>query len=205
MEGVILIDREPPAMTPTTTPTLETPRLLLLPLTLDDAVQAQPLFAHWEIVRHLASQVPWPFPPDGVHAFYRDTALPAMARGDQWHWSIRTKTNPTQLIGSIALVAQPQPPGHVHNRGFWIGRPHQGRGYATEAAIAATDFWFDTLGFPTLTVPKARANEPSRRISLSTGMTLLRTETHHFVSGPLPTDIWHLTAEQWRSHCKRRP
>ncbi|SFS09487.1 Protein N-acetyltransferase, RimJ/RimL family [Granulicella pectinivorans] len=185
------------------TPTLETPRLLLLPLTLEDAEQAQPLFAHWEIVRHLASQVPWPFPPDGCHTFYRDTALPAMARGDQWHWSIRTKANPQQMIGSIALVAQPQTPGHRNNRGFWIGQPYQRHGYATEAAVAATDFWFDVLGFPDLTVPKAHANEPSRRISQTTGMTLLRTQIQQFVCGPLPTDIWHLTADQWHQHRPR--
>ena len=35
------------------TPTLETPRLILRPLELADADQAQPLFAQWEIVKQL--------------------------------------------------------------------------------------------------------------------------------------------------------
>ena len=188
-----------------TLPTLTTPRLVLRPITLDDAAQAQPLFAQWEIVRHLAAHVPWPFPPNGCFNFYRDHALPAMGRGEQWHWSIRTQADPTQLIGCISLIARPQTPGRPTNRGFWIGLPYQGQGYATEAAIAATDFWFNTLRFPTMTVPKARANEPSRRISLATGMTLLRTETQNFVSGPLPTEIWHLTAHQWRAHRHQQP
>jgi len=63
-------------------PTLETRRLLLRPLELADAEQAQILFPHWEIVRHLADAVPWPYPADGAHCFYRDVALPAVERGD---------------------------------------------------------------------------------------------------------------------------
>lgn len=187
------------------TPTLDTPRLHLLPLTIDDAAQAQPLFARWEIVRLLSNAVPWPFPPDGCEAFYRDIALPAMARNQQWHWSIRTREKPDRMIGSIALIAEPQTAGHINNRGFWIGLPYQRMGYATEACRAATAFWFDTLNFPTLTVPKAAANEASHRISLSTGMTLLRTEPYGFVCGTLPAEIWQLTAEQWRGRPSPQP
>ena len=47
------------------TPALETPRLLLRPLELADAEQIQIVFPHWEIVRYLAPQVPWPYPADG--------------------------------------------------------------------------------------------------------------------------------------------
>jgi len=183
------------------TPTLETPRLILRPLELADAEQAQPLFAQWEIVRLLSDVVPWPFPERGVELYYREVALPAMARNQQWHWTIRTKENPQQLIGAISLMADTPD----HNRGFWIGLPYQRRGYATEACIAATNFWFDTLDFPTLIVPKAAANHASRRISEQTGMTLLRTETHDFVSGPQPADIWLQTAQQWHTHRTTNP
>ena len=64
------------------TPQLETPRLWLRPLELADAEQAQPLFPQWEVVRYLTNQVPWPFPSDGVHKFYRDVALPQAERGE---------------------------------------------------------------------------------------------------------------------------
>ena len=30
-------------------------------------------------------RVPWPYPNDGALTYYRDYALPAMARGDEWH------------------------------------------------------------------------------------------------------------------------
>jgi [ribosomal protein S5]-alanine N-acetyltransferase len=40
----------------------------------------------------------------------------------------------------------------------------------TEAADAVTDYWFDTLKFPVLRVPKAIANADSRRISEKQGI-----------------------------------
>jgi ribosomal-protein-alanine N-acetyltransferase len=39
-------------------PTLETPRLVLRPLELADATQAQLLFPEWEVVRYLTKAVP---------------------------------------------------------------------------------------------------------------------------------------------------
>jgi [ribosomal protein S5]-alanine N-acetyltransferase len=117
------------------------------------------LFPHWEIVRYLSNVVPWPYPPDGAYTYYRDSALPAMERGDAWHWTLRLKVEPDRLIGSIGLMQ-----GET-NRGFWLGLPWQGKGFMTEACEAATDFWFNTLKFPVLRVPKAVANVASRRIS----------------------------------------
>jgi RimJ/RimL family protein N-acetyltransferase len=48
------------------TPILQTSRLILRPLELADAEQAQVLFPHWEIVRYLRKIVPWPYPPDAL-------------------------------------------------------------------------------------------------------------------------------------------
>src|SRR5262249_51106093 len=96
-----------------TTPPLETARLLLRPLALEDAEQVQALFPQWEIVRHLNAIVPWPYPPDGAFTYFRDTALPAIERGDQWNWTIRLKRDPGRIIGNIALIRSEH-----ENRGF---------------------------------------------------------------------------------------
>src|ERR1041385_3308233 len=85
------------------TPILETPRLVLRPLKLSDAGQTQVLFPHWERFRYLRKIVPWPYPPDGAYTYYRDVALPAVERGDEWAWTLRLKTAPEQLIGAISL------------------------------------------------------------------------------------------------------
>jgi [ribosomal protein S5]-alanine N-acetyltransferase len=176
------------------TPTLETTRLILRPLELADAAQIQVLFPHWEIVRYLASKVPWPYPADGAQTFCRDLALPAIERGDAWHWSLRLKTNPAQLIGTIDLRK-----AENDNRGFWLALPWQGQGLMLEACDAVTDFWFNTLKFPVLRAPKAIVNVASRRISEKQGMRLVATEERDYVSGRLPSEIWEITAEEWRA------
>ncbi|MFY9950882.1 MAG: GNAT family N-acetyltransferase, partial [Candidatus Sulfotelmatobacter sp.] len=102
-------------------PDLHSVRLLLRPLELADAEQAQLLFPRWEIVRYLSNVVPWPYPPDGAYRFYRDSALPAMKRGDEWHWTLRLKSDPDCIIGSISLMK-----GKDINRGFWLGLPWHG-------------------------------------------------------------------------------
>jgi len=180
-------------------PQLQTPRLFLRPLVLADARQTQLLFPHWEIVRYLSHVVPWPYPPDGAYTYYRDAALPAMERGDAWHWTLRLKTDPERLIGSINLRKEDDT-----NRGFWLGLPWHRQGLMTEACEAATDFWFNTLKFPVLRATKAVANVASNRISEKSGMRMVALEERDYVSGRLPTEIWEITAEEWnaRSKCK---
>ena len=173
-------------------PELQTDRLLLRPLELADAEQTQRLFPHWEIVKHLNTIVPWPYPADGAVTYYCDLALPAVERGDEWHWTLRLKQSPDRHIGSIGLMK-----GKPDNRGFWLGLPWHGQGLMTEAVIAANDFWFDVLGFEILRVPKAVANTASRRISEKTGMRIVATEERDFVAGRLPCEIWELTADEW--------
>ena len=174
-------------------PVLETPRLVLRPLELADAEPVQRLFPHWEIVRYLANIVPWPYPADGALTYYRDVALPAMARGEEWHWSLRLRTNCDQLIGCISLMNNSD-----NHRGFWLGLPWQRQGLMTEAAEAVTDYWFDTLGFPLLRVPKAVDNIPSRRISASSGMRMVAVVDRDYVSGRQKAEVWEITAEEWR-------
>ena len=177
------------------TPILETPRLILKPLELADAAQTQVLFPQWEVVRHLAKGVPWPYPPDGAYTFYRDVTLPAVARGDEWAWTLRLKNNPNQLIGAISLLRSEK-----INRGFWLGLHWHGQGLMSEASEVVTDYWFDVLMFPLMRIPKAVDNTPSRRISEKQGMRVVAIEEHEYVSGRFLTEIWEITAEEWRRH-----
>src|SRR5690242_7975123 len=134
------------------TPPLETARLLLRPLVLADAAQVQQLFPRWEVVRYLTNTVPWPYPPDGAFVHFRDRALPAVARGDEWHWTIRLRAAPHQIIGAIGLMKS-----ESNNRGFWLAPAWHGQGLMTEACECVTNFWFDVLGFEVLRAPKAVA------------------------------------------------
>ena len=173
---------------------LETSRLLLRPLQLADAPETERLFPQWEIVKFLNSQVPWPWRNGLAFRHYRDVILPAIERGEEWHWSLRLKERPECLIGKISLQQN-----EWDNRGYWLGLPWQGQGLMTEAVAAVNDYWFDVLGFKVLRAPKAVANVASRRISEKTGMRVIATVERDYVSGRLPAEIWEITAEEWRS------
>jgi [ribosomal protein S5]-alanine N-acetyltransferase len=175
-----------------------TSRLILRPLELVDAEQIQAIFPHWGIVRYLKNVVPWPYPPDGAKHFCEEIALPQAARGESWHWTLRLKSAPERLIGVINLRKDGLRKGERNNRGFWLGLDWQGNGLMSEACVWANDYWFDKLGFPVLRVSKAMENRASRRISEKQGMRLVGTEMKNYVCGPLLSEIWEITAEEWR-------
>ena len=171
-----------------------TSRLLLCPLEAADADRIQAIFPHWEIVRYLKNVVPWPYPADGARHFCEAIALPQMARGEAWHWTLRLKSAPGQIIGEIGLRK-----GEKNNRGFWIGLDWQRQGLMSEACEWANDYWFDKLGFPVLRVSKAVENRASRRISQKQGMRLAGTAMRDYVCSPLLSEMWEITADEWRA------
>lgn len=182
------------------TPVLETERLWLRPLELADAAEIQIIFPHWEIVQFLANRVPWPYPPNGALTYCRDVALPAVDRGEEWHWTLRLKSQPSRVIGCISLMR-----AENQNRGFWLGLPWQGQRLMSEACDAVTDYWFKVLKFPVLRSLKAISNAASRHISERQGMRIVATEERHFVCGRLPSEIWEITIQEWYKRVSLRP
>jgi ribosomal-protein-alanine N-acetyltransferase len=150
-------------------------------------------------VRYLANRVPWPYPEDGALQYCRDTAVPEMESGQAWHWTIRLADDSDRVIDLISLTMS-----ESENRGFWLGVPWQGNGYMTEACEWVTDYWFGTLGFLVRRVPKAAANISSRRISEKQGMRLVSVVEKDYVCGRLPSEIWEITAEEWRAWRARK-
>ena len=178
-------------------PTLHTPRLVLQPLSLADADAIQQRFPHWEVVRYLNDVVPWPYPEDGALSYLRDVALPAMARGEEWHWTLRLLARPDEVIGSISLMDAVD-----NNRGFWLAPQWQGQGLMSEACEVVDAYWFQSLRRACMRVPKAAPNTGSRRISERGGMRLISSEEKDFVSGRLVSDLWEITREQWLARQK---
>ncbi|WHQ76778.1 GNAT family N-acetyltransferase [Pantoea sp. Lij88] len=172
------------------TPTLTTDRLLLKPLVAEDAKQIQTLYPRWEIVRYMVASVPWPYPENYVN----NVALPDMAKGIAWFWTIRNREIPDKVMGLICLYDEED-----NNRGFWLAPEYQGQGYMREASIAATDYWFNVLNKPVLRAPKAALNSRSQRISVTSGMQLIKTVKKDYVSGLLDSDLWEITRDEWNA------
>ncbi|MCE5985432.1 GNAT family N-acetyltransferase [Pseudomonas sp. LM20] len=173
-------------------PTLYTDRLVLTPLRLQDAPIIQELFPQWEVVRYLDRRVPWPYPEDGALVYVRDVALPAMAACREWHWMIRLRNDAECTIGSISLFEQPG-----NNRGFWLAPQWWGKGYMREACRVINTYWFETLSRPLMQVPKAVANQASRKVSENEGMRMVGVRDGDFVCGQMRVEIWEMTRAEW--------
>lgn len=175
-------------------PVLNSRRLVLRPLQSDDAEDIQRLFPHWEIVRLMTSQIPWPYPDGAALEFINNVALSAMAAGTGWFWSIRRLEDQRHLIGVINLSL-----GSNSNRGFWLSQQWQRQGLMTEASQSVTDFWFNVLGQEVLIVSKAKDNRASRCISEHNGMRMIATQENDYVVGRMQTEIWQITRAEWNA------
>jgi RimJ/RimL family protein N-acetyltransferase len=100
---------------------LETNRLFLKGVTPKDIPSYQKHISDYEIIRHLDSAVPWPYPKDGAKYYLETNIFPKQGK-DLWMWGLFLKTNPDELIGAVELVREASP----SNRGFWLSRQHQG-------------------------------------------------------------------------------
>lgn len=173
---------------------LTTERLLLKPLVAEDALQIQKLYPRWEIVRYMVASVPWPYPENGAEHYVNNVALPDIAKGIAWFWTIRSLETPDKLMGLICLYDVED-----NNRGFWLAPEYQGQGFMREASIAATDYWFNILNKQVLRAPKAAVNSRSQRISVSSGMRLIKTVKQEYVSGLLDSELWEITRDEWNA------
>ena len=166
-------------------------RLHLRGVTPADAPAIQKNFDDYEIIRHLAAVVPWPFPAEGARDFI-ETLLPVQGR-NRWIWGLFLKTAPEEMIGNVDLRR-----GEGENRGFWLARRFWGQGLMTEACDAVTDYAFSALGFETLTLCNAAGNIRSRRIKEKAGATFLRVEPASFVDPALTMhEVWELRRTAW--------
>lgn len=176
----------------TPTPLLLTERLRLEPLTAAHAPNYAVHFIDYEVVRHLSSAVPWPYPEDGLVTF-----LEQVEEGQgikRWDWAICLKDDPGQAIGSVGLWW----PGVPEHRGFWLGRAFWGNGYMHEATEATNAFAFEVLGYERLVFSNAVGNKRSRRIKERQGATFLKIEDAAFVDPAYTqSERWLLERSDW--------
>jgi RimJ/RimL family protein N-acetyltransferase len=128
--------------TASTTPTLQTARLLLGTFEPEDAIELQRLAGD----RHIADttlSIPHPYELDHALAWIGHQSRES-ARGRAINFAVRVLPG-TTLIGSVGL--RDIDPEHLQAElAFWIGREWWGQGYAREAAAAVVRFGFETMG-----------------------------------------------------------
>jgi RimJ/RimL family protein N-acetyltransferase len=144
---------------------LETPRMVLREMSLDDLDCIAAMLAHPEVMR---------FYPK---CYSREEA-------EEWIWRQLDRYGKQgfgfwlaldgatgEPVGQIGLLTHEQEGIDVPDIGYIIHRPFWRRGLATEGAAAARDYALDVLGHPRVICLVRPENEPSRGVARKIGMT----------------------------------
>jgi RimJ/RimL family protein N-acetyltransferase len=172
-------------------PVLETARLVLRAPHISDAEAVASLLNDRRIAENL-SRVPHPYGRDDAEAFIAQVNQP----GGEISFLI-TRPDDT-IIGSCGIAKL----DGVHPEvGYWLGPPHWGQGYATEAVRALIDHAFGELDHLTLQAGARVSNPASRRVLEKcgfqwTGVVLTRIRA---IASAAPADRFRLDRGLWAS------
>lgn len=133
---------------------LHTSRLLLRPCHPDDAPCYALGIGELEVTRWLPS-VPWPYTLSMAAEWLRQAPLPGPGGS-----AFIIERPGKGLIGCITLASE---------LGYWIARPHWGRGYVTEAATALIGWHFAHGNAGRITSAAMHDNAASLRVQAKLG------------------------------------
>jgi RimJ/RimL family protein N-acetyltransferase len=146
-------------------PSLQTDRLLLRPYRLSDVPDLVRLAGAREVAA-TTLRIPHPYREQDaiefISSFQVEAEIGASAR-----FAITLRQN-GELCGGTGLRIEK---AHQHAElGYWIGVPYWGHGYATEAAHAAVNYGFETLGLRRIFASCVTENSASARVLQKIGM-----------------------------------
>jgi RimJ/RimL family protein N-acetyltransferase len=154
-------------------PILETERLALRELTLDDLDFVAEMLAHPEVMRYY----PKCLSREESHEWIeRQLARYAWRGHSLWLATERGSGDP---IGQIGLIPQIVDGAEEPEIGYLVHYPYWRRGYASEAAAAVRDYAFRTLGKPYVISLIRPENVPSQGVARKIGMSPSRRTTFH--------------------------
>jgi RimJ/RimL family protein N-acetyltransferase len=176
---------------------LETRRLWLRWPRRADA-QAIIRLAGEKAVADMTALIPHPYPPDLAEKFVFNVRQ-ANADGEGLKLAVTPKKKPNQLIGVVGIG--PSRDDGAPELGYWLGQPHWGAGYATEAARALIDAFFAYAEHPEVTACARVVNPASRRVLEKCGFAFVGSGLKAFPAwgGVLPVDHFRLDRRAWES------
>jgi ribosomal-protein-alanine N-acetyltransferase len=146
-------------------PTISTPRLLLRPFIIEDALALHQLVKEREIASTTLN-IPHPY-EEQMASVWISTHAPGWANQEMAVFAITEAT--AGLVGAISLRTE-----LAHQRGelgYWIGVPFWGRGYATEATRAVIQFGLERMKLNRIHAAHLTRNPASGRVMIKVGMT----------------------------------
>lgn len=151
-----------------TLPTLETPRLVLRPLTDADADAIFAACSNPRLTAHTLFD---------THRSVADTlgflaayAKVKYAAGEPDPLGIAFKGSPGEVIGCVGARWESEP-HRCMTLGYWVAEPHWGRGIVTEAAAALVRHVFDAYAVERVQSVVFVGNDASARVLTKLGFT----------------------------------
>lgn len=175
--------------------TITTERLLLRPLTLDDAPA---MFYNWARDEDVARYVTW-----DTHTSLEETRellslwTKQYDQPDFYIWGMVIKET-EELIGTFAFVSISDR-DQVAELGYAIGKNWWNQGYTTEAGRAILSFGFDQLGLNRIQAVHDIRNPASGRVMEKLGMTHEGTirQTRLVKGRFISICLYGILAEEW--------
>ncbi len=181
---------------------LLTERLLLRPISPADKAAVLRYVGH-ELIAATTLNIPHPYPPEAFEQFLAATAE-ARAAGLA-HLFVLIRRADDELVGQMGLHIEPR-----HRRaelGYWIGVPHWGQGYATEAARRLVDWGFGALGLNRIYATHFAENPASGRVMQKAGMRHEGVLRQHVFRFDRPRDLvcYGILREEWSAAREGEP
>lgn len=154
--------------------TIETERLVLRHLTLEDSSIVEELASNYEIAKSTLT-IPYPYPKGSASSFIA-SVLEQVKEGKLFIYAI-TRKEDCSLVGIINLSIN-----RTHNKGelaYWVGVPYWGKGYGTEAAQALIQYGFEQGDLNKIFAAAFTDNPGSWRIMEKIGMKYEGTFRQH--------------------------
>jgi RimJ/RimL family protein N-acetyltransferase len=171
-------------------PTLETARLILRPYVESDIAELLPLVGAREIA---ATTLRIAHPYTEQHA--RDFL--ALSQEPDKLWLAITLRNDGRQVGGIGLRVDNQ--NQHAELGYWIGLPHWGNGYATEAATEVLRYGFEDLQLHRIFASHFAHNPASGGILKKLGMHYEGCQRQHLRKGDqfVDSELYGLLRQEW--------
>lgn len=150
------------------TETLRSDKLILRPLTIDDAIHYERLLGEDSASIQMTATIPDPCTEAGA----REWLTLRLGRGERL-FAIEASG---EVVGTIGIIERPDA---AFVLGYWVGRVHAGKGYASEA-VRLVVAYARKLGATKLLAETFPENHASGRVLTKAGFVLRGTSVHDF-------------------------
>src|SRR5262249_40432903 len=170
---------------------LETERLVLRPLRLEDAADIQRMAGQWEVARYTANS-PHPYEAGMAEAWIKshdgdfEIVFAIERRGDG------------AFVGCIGV--EPDTETREAEFGYWIGMPYWGAGYATEALSVLVDHVFATFAVDRVRAAAMPENRASIRVQEKVGFRYVGVKSQPAPArgGAVGVQVRALDRQRWQ-------